>query len=75
MINFEIYTGAQEAEANKSVNKNQAAIYVGTTGTLVVEFQEGGQPISFIGVPAGTILPIRIYQATTVTAGTLILYK
>ena len=43
------------------------AVYVGGTGTLVV-MRPGGANVSFVGVPAGAILPIRVRQI--VSAGT-----
>lgn len=47
-------------------------IYVGGTGTVVVAAGPTATPVSFVGVPTGTCLPIelkdgRIMAATTAT--------
>lgn len=52
------------------------AIYVGTpgaTGTVVVALEDG-TTVNFVGVPAGTILPIRCIRVnnTTTTASDLV---
>ncbi len=51
------------------------ALYVGGAGTVVVDMVESGSSISFVGVPAGTILPIRVkrVRATGTTATSILI--
>lgn len=48
-------------------------LYVGTTGNVAV-VTVGGQTVTFTGVPAGTVLPIRCTKvnATNTTASTIL---
>ncbi len=50
------------------------ALYVGAAGTVVVDMAESGTSISFVGVPAGTFLPIRAkrVRATGTTATSIV---
>lgn len=46
------------------------SIYVGSTGTIVAKFQDGTS-VTFSGVPAGAVLPIRpkfVMAASTASA-------
>jgi hypothetical protein len=49
------------------------ALYVGGAGNLVVTMQGGGN-VTFTGVPAGTVLPIRVTHvlSTSTTATSII---
>ena len=49
-------------------------IYVGGAGNLVVTPAAGGSNVTFVAVPAGTVLPIRVSRilATSTTATSLI---
>ena len=49
------------------------AIYVGSGGDLRVEMQGGGL-VTFVGVPGGTVLPVRVARvyATGTTATSLV---
>lgn len=49
-------------------------IYVGGAGNLVVTPAAGGSNVTFVGVPAGTVLPIRVSRvlSTSTTATSLI---
>ena len=49
------------------------AVYVGATGNVAVTMQDGGD-VTFVGVPAGTTIPIRvtIVKATGTTATSII---
>ena len=50
------------------------ALYVGGAGTVVVDMAETGTTISFVGVPAGTFLPLRVkrVRATSTTATSIV---
>jgi hypothetical protein len=50
------------------------AIYVGTTGTLVL-VDVNGNSVSLLAATAGTILPLQPRTATTVTTGCLALFR
>lgn len=56
---------------NDSTNleKTSRAIYIGGAGNLVVEMA-GGQTVTFTGVSAGCILPIRVNKVRTATTAT-----
>jgi hypothetical protein len=49
------------------------ALYVGGAGNLVVTMQGGGN-VTFTGVPAGTVLPIRVTHvlSTSTTATSIV---
>lgn len=49
------------------------SIYVGTTGTVKVR-TEGGDDVIFVGIPAGTILPIKVVRvfAASLTASNIV---
>lgn len=58
-----------------NVIKTTRAIYVGGAGSLIVTTANGTVNVSFLGVPAGTMLPIQIIAFTGGTAtGVLALY-
>jgi hypothetical protein len=51
------------------------AVYVGGTGSLIVTTANGSANISFLAVPAGSLLPLSIIAFTGGTAtGVLALY-
>lgn len=52
-----------------------SAVWVGGAGNLAVVFEDGGSAVTLTGVPAGTLLPIRVTKvmstnttATSITA-------
>lgn len=52
------------------------ALYVGETGNVKVDMR-GGQAVTFVGVVAGTVLPIRVtkvYKTGTNAASMVILW-
>lgn len=64
------------ATSSGAVTKSDAtvldynALYVGSTGNVVVKHTETGSAVSYPNVPAGTILPVagvRVMDATTAT--------
>ena len=52
--------------ANVDLDKRSRALYIGTTGDLTV-LMAGGQSVEFVGVVAGSLLPIRVVQVNTAT--------
>jgi len=46
------------------------AIYVGGAGDIKVKMVGSGDNITFVGVPAGSILPIRVRKVYTDTTAT-----
>jgi hypothetical protein len=50
--------------------KVSRAIYIGGSGNLVVEMLGGQTPITFVGVSAGCVLPIRVTKVLTDTTAT-----
>lgn len=55
------------------VSPTPRALYVGAAGNLVVEMV-GGHELTFVGVPAGTLLPIRVNRvlSTGTTAASIV---
>lgn len=43
------------------------ALYVGVGGDVTVEFSDGST-VEFVGVPAGTVLPVAAVEVTAATA-------
>jgi len=77
--NFRLHTerldspGANAIAITPSDSANLAAtsrgIYIGGSGNLTVEMA-GGQTVTFTGVSAGCILPIRVNKVLTSTTAT-----
>jgi hypothetical protein len=52
-----------------ALEKISRAIYIGGAGNLTVEMI-GGQTVTFVGLSAGCLLPIRVYKVLTSTTAT-----
>lgn len=50
------------------------ALYVGVAGNVAVVMAGGGSAVTFVGVPAGAILPIRVdrVNSTNTTATSIV---
>jgi len=46
------------------------ALYVGGTGDVVVTMAEDENVVTFVGVPAGSILPIQVIKVMAATTAT-----
>lgn len=68
-------SGAAITPSNDSANDFNAcsAIYVGGAGDVAVVFP-GGTAVTFVGVPAGTVLPVRAVRvnSTNTTATSMV---
>ncbi len=53
--------GAVELIPDDATFLRVTSLYVGTGGDIAVEM-ENGDVVTFIGVPSGTVLPIRILR-------------
>lgn len=53
---------------------NVSNIYVGTTGDVAVQPVHSDSPVTFVGVPAGAVIPVRCVQvlSTGTTASDLV---
>ncbi len=64
-------TRAFAITSNESANTAHTtrAVYVGETGNLTVELAEmvSGNTVTFVAVPVGTVLPIRVRKVRTST--------
>lgn len=60
--------------ATDEVNPIPRALYVGVAGNLTVRLMNDSADVLFVGVPAGTVLPIRpqYVRASGTTAGSLV---
>ncbi len=59
---------------NNELNRLTRAIYVGATGNISMILKGDGAAVTFVGVPAGTILPlrVRVVKSTGTTATNLV---
>jgi len=50
------------------------SVYVGVTGNVAVRPANGGSAVTFVGVPAGAVLPVRVIgvNSTSTTATNLV---
>lgn len=53
---------------------NARALYIGGAGDVAVTCQEGDTAVTFVGVAAGTILPVaaRLVMSTNTTATSIV---
>jgi len=58
--------------SDSTVLDTTRALYVGGSGTVVVDMLDSGSAISFVGVPAGTVLPVRVTKVKAATTATSI---
>lgn len=61
-------TSSGAVTKSDSTPLNFNAIYVGGAGDVAIKHTEGGSAVTYVGVPAGTILPVsgvRVMSAGT----------
>lgn len=61
MFNTSIPTRAASVTPSDSGGTYAIALYVGGAGDVAI-VTEGGDTVTFAGVPAGTIIPVRVSQ-------------
>lgn len=68
------YTATPHAEDPLPIYSR--AIYVGTAGDLTCKMMKDAADVTFVGVPAGTILPIRVshIRASSTADDIVVLY-
>jgi hypothetical protein len=58
--------------ADQDLAQVTRALYVGVGGDLAVRMQDGGS-VTFLGVPAGTLIPLRVSRVLpATTAGAIV---
>lgn len=65
------------AAADHAMSEPSRGLYVGSAGNIKVDMAGGGSPVTFIGVPAGTLLPIevaRVYKVGTTASAMIALF-
>jgi len=68
--------GAHSAQAvvpsDSTVLPTTRALYVGATGNVVATMSDDQNVVTFVGVPAGSILPIQVTKVMAATTATSI---
>ena len=84
---FEVYTSNLDSPASNAVAATPSdsvdfpfasrGLYIGGSGDVRVDMQHGAAPVTFLGVMAVSILPIRVsrvYATGTTATGIVALY-
>jgi len=71
LANGRVWGDAVEITKSDTANNAFSGIYVGGTGAVAV-VTEAGTTVTFSGVPAGTVLPIRTQKVLAATTATLL---
>lgn len=71
-VNAPIENGYSITPADSDLSTVTRALYIGTFGNVTV-ITAGGDTITFVSVPAGSILPVRCTQVKASTTATNIL--
>jgi hypothetical protein len=74
MNNASIPANAAAITPSNTANQHYLGIYIGAPGDLAVQPAGGGPTVVFVGVVAGTMLPIEVSKvlATGTTAANLV---
>ena len=60
-------SGVAVTKSDSTLLARTAALYVGGTGDVVVQFIAGGTSVTFKAVPAGTVLRIAVVRVMAAT--------
>jgi len=71
MANGRVWGDAEAITKSDTADNTYSGIYVGGTGAVAV-VTEAGTTVTFSGVPAGVILPIRVTKVLAATTATLL---
>ena len=71
LANGRVWGDAEAITKSDTASNAYSAIYVGGAGNLTV-VTEAGTTVTFSGVPAGTVLPIRTQKVLAATTATLL---
>lgn len=63
-------TDAFAVTKSDSTEVSCEGIYVGTTGDLVIKHKSGGSVVTYVGVAAGSVLPLRLTNGRIMVATT-----
>ena len=77
MSNRDVYASARESEAvtpHDTTTISYKALYVGGAGNVAIKHTESGTAVTFVGVAAGTILPVTgiLVMNTNTTATNIV---
>lgn len=61
------HSAAAVTPSDSTVLPTTRALYIGTTGDLTVIMAEDENEVTFVGVPAGSILPIQVIKVKAST--------
>lgn len=75
--NDQIPSNAEACTPSDSAFFDYVGLYVGTGGTVALKTKPGGSSISFVNLPSGSILPLRVCQvlSTGTTASNIVGFK
>ena len=72
MLNDQIPTRAATVTPSATVEQNGAALYIGGDGNVTISPAGQTATVQFIGLRAGSILPVRFSKVTAATATNLV---
>lgn len=67
------HSAAAVTPSDSTVLPTTRALYIGTTGDLTVIMAEDENEVTFVGVPAGMILPVQVIKVLAATTASNII--
>lgn len=64
-------TSSQAVTPSDTVELKFRALYIGSTGDVVIKHKSGGDAVTYVSVPDGTVLPVEggfVMAATTASS-------